>query len=483
MGTDKQRDESPAPGFAADDVAQVMAKVTAVRTRLRLQSAVRGLIYGLIASAAVMGLAILLFRLDVLGKTWLLRLLFLCPVGVALTSIAISLRRIDPLAVAALIDRSHGLHNRLSSALQFASGKTALSPTDFAKGLVQLAVHDAARVAQQVQPSLAAPWKKPPFLPLLCGLLALNGLLWLVRFERNRPPAKPASQQAANTTADTLQIDPELIAPEREDLLQKIAEAEQRGDKETAALLREMLELLRQVERGELTRQQAFDRLSEIEQRIRTGSDATLAELEKRIHQAGSELSEAKLTRELGKALVKDDAEKAKAELKELAEKALAKAAAQDKQQMADAFERAAKAMSSQAEDKALKDKPDAADSKDQWQAKSKSEELSQKLNELAEEKRKVEEQLAKNPNDREAQRKLEQIKQQEKQLSEQLKQEQEKQKQELAKKDQERKELEQKREELREEERRLKKKLTENPQDEESERRLKKTQRELEQL
>ena len=40
---------------------------------------------------------------------------------------------------------------------------------------------------------------------------------------------------------------------------------------------------------------------------------ATLAELQKRMHQAGSELTESKLTRELGQALVKDDLDKAKA--------------------------------------------------------------------------------------------------------------------------------------------------------------------------
>ncbi|MFO0656716.1 MAG: hypothetical protein U0787_16785 [Polyangia bacterium] len=483
MGNQLPRDESPAFRFAADDLAQVMAKVAKVRWRLRLQAAARGVVQGLIAAATVMLIALLLFRLELLSRFWLVRLALICPVGVLLTAVGLSLRRIDPLWVAGIIDKSHALHDRLSSAMQFAAGHTPLAPTDFAKGLAELAVHDAAQVAEKVQPSVAAPWKKPPFLPLLGVLVALNGLLLFVRFERPKLPTEKAKSTPSAAMADTLHIDPELLGPEREELLQKLAEAEQRGDHETAQLLREMLDLLQQVERGELTRQQAFERLSEIEQRVRQGTEATLAEMEKQLHRAGSELRESKLTQELGQALVKDDLDKAKAELKELADKALARAAAADKQQMAEAFERAAKAMSSRPDEKTPTDKQDGASQKDEWQAKNKSEELSQKLNELRDEKRKLEQQIEKNPNDSDARRKLDELKQAEQKLAEQLRQEQEKQKQELAQKQQQRNELEKNREELREEERRLKKKLAENPQDEETERRLKKTQRQLEQL
>lgn len=482
-----QRDESPVPHFAAADLHLIQRTVDHVRRRLRIQAAVRGLSHGLVAAATVMLLALVLFRLDVLSRKWLLSIAWLAPIGVLLTMLGLALRRIDPLWVAAQIDKSHQLNDRLSSALQFAVGRSSLAPTETARGLAELAVQDAARVARDVKPAQAAPWQKPPLLPLLCGLIVLNGIAWVIRIERSKPQTAKATTGASEKAAATLQIDPELIGPEREELLQKLAEAEHRGDHEMAQRLREMLDLLKQVERSELTRQQAFDRLSEIEQRVREGSDATLAELQKRLRQAGSELTESKLTRELGKAMVKEDLDKAKAELKDLADRALAKAATADKQQMAEAFERAAKALSSRPDDKAKAEAADPSSQKDEWQAKNKTEELSQKLNALRDEERKLREQLDKNPKDAEAQRQLDEVLKKEQQLSEQLKQQQQelldKQKEQQAQKEQLQKEQEQQMKELRDEERRLKKKLAENPQDEESERRLKKTQRQLEQL
>jgi ribosomal protein S15P/S13E len=480
MDKQLQRDESPISSFSSVDLAQVERAVDLVRRRLRLQAAVQGLVFGLIAAATVMLLALSLYRFGVLSRSGLRTVTYCLPLGVVLTVLASALRRIDSLWVASLIDKSHTLSDRLSSALQLARGHTAQPKTDTARGLVELAIADAARASASVTSSQAAPWKRPLLLPVLCGLLVLNGLVALVRLDRLKAPTGKTQVSATEPSEATLRIDPELIGPEKEELLQKLAEAEQRGDHETAQLLRDMLGVLSQVERGELTRQQAFDRLSEIEQRILQGSDATLAELERRLHQAGNELSESKLTKELGKALSKDDVEKAKAELKELADKALAKAAATDKQQMAEAFERAARALQSRPDDKAKADPSDPSKQKDEWQSRGKSEELIQKLNELSAEQRKVKEQLEKNPQDKELQRKLDELAQQEKKLSEQLKEERAKEQQQ---KEQQQKELEQQQKELREEERRLKKKLQENPQDEESERRLKKTQRQLEQL
>ena len=85
--------------------------------------------------------------------------------GVLLTMLGLALRRIDPLWVAAQIDKSHQLNDRLSSALQFAVGRSSLAPTETARGLAELAVQDAARVARDVKPAQAAPWQKPPLLP------------------------------------------------------------------------------------------------------------------------------------------------------------------------------------------------------------------------------------------------------------------------------------------------------------------------------
>ena len=112
------------------------------------------------------------------------------------------------------------------------------------------------------------------------------------------------------------------MAPEKEELAAQLAEAQKQGDAVTAAILQELQKLLEQVERGELTRQEAFSRLSELEQRLMQGKDGTLEDLKQQLRKAGSELGEAKLSKELGQALVREDLDKAQSELKKLAAQA-----------------------------------------------------------------------------------------------------------------------------------------------------------------
>ena len=81
-----QRDESPVPHFAAADLHLIQRTVDHVRRRLRIQAAVRGLSHGLVAAATVMLLALVLFRLDVLSRKWLLSVAWLAPIGVLLTT-------------------------------------------------------------------------------------------------------------------------------------------------------------------------------------------------------------------------------------------------------------------------------------------------------------------------------------------------------------------------------------------------------------
>ncbi|HMU39496.1 MAG TPA: hypothetical protein PKE31_10820 [Pseudomonadota bacterium] len=476
--------------FASDgDLSQVYSKITAVRRRLRLQAALRGFLHGLACMSAVLLVALVGFRVGVLSHSSLFRLCCFSPVVVGLFVGAHALRRIDPLSVAAQIDQSHALHNRLSSALQFAQGQAHLPKTEVTQGLVSLAIRDAAQVAVAVKPALAAPWQRPKILPFLCVLLALNGVFLVVRFEFRRAKHEIQKKLQTETATSALRIDKELLAPEKEDLLQKIAEAEQRGDRETVETLRKMLDLLEQVERGEITRQQAFDRLSELEQRLNEKESAALVEMERRMRQVGSELAETKLAQGLGQALVKQDFDRAKTELKNLADNALKNASTKEKQQMAEAFERAARAMAGQKE---VEKESEKAKAQDEWKAQSKAEELSRKSNELREERQKLEKQIEKNPNDTEAQQKLAELKKQEEKLAEEIqkeqeriKQETERQKEEQAARDKKLKDIQKQREELQEEERRLRKKLADNPNqnDEETERRLKQTKRQLEQL
>ncbi len=474
----------------ATQLPQVVAALSRVRRRLRLQRALQHGVYGLLIGAGLALCATLSYRLGALSQPQLLRL-SLAGLGLFFVGVLVgALRRIEPLAVAARIDQSHALYDRLSSALQFAGvGSTPPpSPLGPEAALRELAIADAEQAARGVEAHRAAPFVRPQrlgWIPIL-GLLTL-GVLWIRLPQPSvSPPAAPPPPPAAEAR---FSVEPELIAPEKDELARLLADAEQRGDEEAAAILRELQKLLQQVERGELTRKEAFDKLSELEQRLMRGKDGSLEELKEKLRKAGNELSEAKLTRELGQALAKEDLAKAQAELKKLASEALSRAQSEkeksDRQAMAKAFERAAQGLRQSAAEKSKAAQE--AEAKDKAQA----EERARRMNELQAEERRLKQKLEKNPQDQEAQRRLQEVQRELEQLREQAKREQELKQQEQAEKNQKdqwqgktrEEERTRRTQELEEEERRLKKKLQDNPQDEESERRLKKVQRELEQL
>ena len=485
--------EAPLPQNFGDDLSRVLEKIAAVRRRLRLQNAVRGFCMGLFLASLLFLLLLLAHRLGFVPKLWLGRSLCALAAGAVACSGWFAFRSIDPLQVATLVDQTHGLHNRLASALQFAADFAPKN--ELATGLALLAIRDAGKAAARVQQAIAAPWQKPKILPFLCGLLVLNGLAWFLKldFRKPRPMAPPP---APVVPQPELHIDPELLAPEKEELLQKIADAAARGDTQTAERLRELLRILQKVEQGELSRQQAFVQLAEIEGQLRQ-TDPTLDEMEKRLRQAGQQLAESQLAAPLGQALAKQDVERAKQELQKLANQDQAQTGAEKRQQMADAFERAAQALAGQphtphdsqanADSKTGSKNDTDAKTKDEWQPRGLAEDLVQKKNAVLQKLAELQKKLEKRPGDESLLKQRDELLREQKEIENALKQELARQQQETEKQRQaaseKQRELEQQKTELQQEERRLKKKLSENPQDEETERRLKKTQRQLQQL
>ena len=179
-------------------------------------------------------------------------------------------------------------------------------------------------------------------------------------------------------------------------------------------MLQELQKLLEQVERGELTRQEAFSRLSELEQRLMQGKDGALEDLKQQLRKAGSELGEAKLSKELGQALVREDLDKAQSELKKLAAQALARSEntqlSRDKKALAQAFEQAARSLAGKKDPAAnpkREDPSDPAKQKDQWKEQTKNEELTRKMQELRDEERSLKKKLQEKPGDQETERRL----------------------------------------------------------------------------
>ncbi|HPH26086.1 MAG TPA: hypothetical protein PLA87_04500, partial [Pseudomonadota bacterium] len=430
----------PQPQRRADevvaDLGPVWAAVGRVQLRLRLQAALRALVYGLLLGTTLLLGTLLLVKLHLLPS---LAARWACFGGLGLgllAALAWALRPISALQVAARIDKSHQLNDRLASALQFAR-RSQEEPSRVTGLLQTMAMVDAARAAQGISPSVAAPWQRPLHLPLLLGLLGLTGVVWWIRLPA--PKSKPEqSRSVLPSDGPRLLVEPELLAPEKDELQRLLDDAKRQGDAETAAILKQMQELLAQVERGELSRKEAFDRLSELEQRLMQGKDGTLEELQQRLRKAGSELGESKLAKELSQAMIKEDLEKAQKELQKLAQQALDRArgaqAQKDKQALAQAFEQAARALSRPDKNAKPEDKNDpqrqAEKQKDQWKEQTRSEEQTRKLQQLREEERSLKKKLQENPQDQDTQRRLKQKQRELEQLEQQVRQ-QEKERQE----------------------------------------------------
>jgi hypothetical protein len=219
------------------------------------------------------------------------------------------------------------------------------------------------------------------------------------------------------------------------DLLEELRQtALANQDEELTALSEEIEKLLKQAERGDISKEELLERLSAAHDKYMKGdsekmSEEALADLKK----TGEELQKSQATVELGKALAKGELEKAKQEMEKLAEK-MAKGEIPEKQmqEAAEAMEKAAKSFEkreaereSQAEKKTAQAEKEKRDLERKLsQAKSQAEkeklgrQLEQKKRELKKLQREREQQQASNQK-----RSLKRLHRNMKQASEQMRQ------------------------------------------------------------
>ena len=119
-------------------------------------------------------------------------------------------------------------------------------------------------------------------------------------------------------------------------------------------------ELLKQAERGEISKEQLLEALSKAEDALHKSAEPKQADVDKQLEEMGKQLQKDPLTKELGDALQKQDLQKAQQELEKLADK-LDKKELDKKQQedLAKTLEQVAKQMDKQQkqDDKQSKDK------------------------------------------------------------------------------------------------------------------------------
>jgi hypothetical protein len=345
-----------------------------VRLRMKMQAALNLGTRASIVAAGVVLVGIYLLKLGLLHRAWPLAAV---AGGLVLAGAALgALRKVRYERVATQIDLTHGLHDRVTSAWAFTAEK---QPTPF----MLAAKEDAER--QTIDPKRAAPLKRPEGLGLTGVTLAVAAGVALLYF----PGVGPVRQNAA-PRLPRLSVADEALRPQKEAAEELQRAADETDDPELKEATNELNKLMEQLQNEELTRKQAFDKLAEIEKKIRPGSDGDFEELKRMLKKAGAELSKEKLTREAGQALEKEDLKKAKEELEKLA--AEAEKLDQDKKK----------------DPKTEKQREELARSLERAAKEQKQENEQQKREQqLKEEERRLKKELAQKPNDQELQRKL----------------------------------------------------------------------------
>jgi hypothetical protein len=291
-------------------IAHALVKV---RRRLRAQRAIEGAAIAAVGAAAALAVLLYLVRLRVLDEAWALRALVGALALVAIGALAGALRRVPLLAAAARIDGRCALSDRVTSALSFAAEP---QPTPF----MQAAIADAAAHADRIDPRRAAPLRWPDAGGAACGFALGAAVLTLLWF----PPWAADDAEAARRAGarDRLVIADDLLESEKESVRSLVDEARRVGDPEVQKLAEELQQLLQALDRGDIDRQQMFDKLATIDEKLRADSDRDFEVVKRKLKAAGGELGRSKLGKETGKALAEEDLAKARKELEKLAAEA-----------------------------------------------------------------------------------------------------------------------------------------------------------------
>lgn len=287
-----------------DDLLKVLH---VCRGRWRVQRAMawalRGAVAGL-ALALILAILSRLFPLLPLSSLLLLSLtaVFLC------ASIAFGLSVLRPpslLRTARLVDYRLSLRERLGTALAVHAGAVPTSPPMAA---AQLA--DAVHVAARIEAGRAFPWRIPRRELWIALLLAA---LLIASFVVPNPMESVLQRRAAARQAVAEQV------AELEELRAEIEANQSLSEEQREALLQELDELIRDLEEGNLSREEAVARLSESEQRLMALRREDAAAQQAGLEEAARAWQDSDLTDEIAEALERGDYQAAAEQLAQYA--------------------------------------------------------------------------------------------------------------------------------------------------------------------
>ena len=240
--------------------------------------------------------------------------------------------------IAKRLDDTHGLHDRISSALEFGA---LAEPSPFQRAQVA----EALTHLPAIEPSRAAPFRRPKDLGPFGAIALCLGAVVLLRFPEPKQPIVAPPPPLA-----TLGVSAEELSPHRSAARELAADASRHDLPELRALSERLVKLLDQLERKELTRKQLLTKLAALEAQMRATPKTNLDQMLAQLRKAAKELKRDKPTQALAETLKHGDLRAAKKEMERLA-KQLDKLRPKERQRLANNLKRAS---AHQPTDKAL---------------------------------------------------------------------------------------------------------------------------------
>lgn len=239
------------------------------------------------------------------------------------------LRRLPPLAGAIALDRQAGLHDRLATAIAFA---TKGAKNDFERA----AINDGLAHADKAQPSRAVA------IPIPRDLLAVVAIAGVVVVVAGLEVRKHI-EEAKAPTINALEMDPDDLEA-LADFANQLKD-QPHADDDMKAAVAEFNKLVEDLKNRRIDRNEAFRRMAELDTKLKKSGELDKKALEEAMKKVGSELKKNDLTKDVGNALEKGDKKEAEKKLKELAAKLKSnqlKLSEEQKKQLAEALKKAA---------------------------------------------------------------------------------------------------------------------------------------------
>jgi hypothetical protein len=215
-------------------------------------------------------------------------------------------RRLPRFSGALLLDVHHGLSDRLTNALSFAS-----IPPEKRTPLMEVAIEDACSRASHLSPRKAMPLGWPRDLAAALGLAVGVAGIALLRVRIDEPLSRVKT------------IDPVVLSADDIDLFREVGKKLADTDKnpDVLAALQAYNQLIEDLAQKRLDRTEAFRRMHEIESRLLEGRALDAKALDEELKMRASALKKSALSKPVAEALEKQDFVTAEKELRELAKR------------------------------------------------------------------------------------------------------------------------------------------------------------------